>query len=76
MQDNFASEGALDVDGAVRYLREKHGIKYSVDRFARKARRGEVPSFMVGKYRRYRPSHLDAFALGEWTPPKSKRKAS
>ena len=76
MISDAASDSVIDTQAAVTYLREKHGIEYSADRLQRRANLGLMPSHKVGKYRRYRTSLLDQWALGEWEPPKKKRQAS
>lgn len=80
MNEPAASERALDKEGAATYLREQHSLRISASRVERKAQKGELPSYKVGKQRLYRPSLLDKYALGEWKKPKksprSRRKAS
>jgi excisionase family DNA binding protein len=68
MNTSTASESAMTAEEAVEYIREKHSLDYHVEVFRRKARAGEIPSHKVGRYRRFRPSLLDQWALGEWPP--------
>jgi hypothetical protein len=72
MNTTNASESAMTAEEAVEYIREKHALDYNLDVFRRKAVKGEIPSHKVGRYRRFRPSLLDRWALGEWpsdSPP-------
>lgn len=67
MEASTASESAITPAQAVEYLREKHNLDYSEEYLNQLARQGDAPSHKVGRNRMYRPSLLDAWALGEWT---------
>ena len=68
MEAPTASESAITPVQAVEYLRDTHSLEYSEEHLQRLARAGEVPSHKVGRFRMYRRSLLNQWALGEWAP--------
>ena len=62
------TESALTTSQAVRHLSATHSIDFTEAYLDQLARDGKAPSHKVGRKRMYRPSLLDQFALGEWTP--------
>ena len=68
MDTETATETWLTPREAQSYLKERYGVDYHVITILKKAKAGELPSRKVGKFRRFVPSLLDAWALGEWTP--------
>jgi hypothetical protein len=58
----------LTPDQALGYLQARYNVDYHVVTLLRKAKAGEIPSKLVGKFRRFVPAELDAWAHGEWTP--------
>lgn len=75
MDDTAATETWLTPDQAIDRLKERFGVEYHLNTLLRKAAAGEIPSEKVGKYRRFVPSQLDAWARGEWTPEPTKASA-
>jgi phosphoserine phosphatase len=75
MGDTAATETWLTPEEALDRLKERFGVDYHINTLLRKAAAGEIPSEKVGKYRRFVPSLLDAWARGEWTPEAAKATA-
>lgn len=68
MEPEATSAEVMTTEEAAAYLRKVHGVEYHVQSLSRLANAGEIPSHKVGRYRKYRRSLLDKWALGEWTP--------
>lgn len=66
MEGQAATETWLTPEEALAYLSEKFGVEYHINTLLKKAAAGELPSEKVGKYRRFIPSKLAAWAHGEW----------
>lgn len=72
MESGAATETWLTPDEAIGWLKERFGVEYHINTILRKAAAGEMPSEKVGKFRRFVPAKLDAWARGEWTPEPAK----
>lgn len=68
MDGGPATDTWLTPEEALEHLKSNFGVDYHINTLLKKAAAGELPSEKVGKFRRFVPSDLDAWARGEWSP--------